>query len=185
MAGSDRESRPQQPTEGRRTTPGQLKRQQRHSRRSVLQYLAILFAAAFLLLLLTYVMQQRIERAQDQIDDLQASSDSALQTLENIIAQRDQLKEENEALSEDLQQAWQDVQESQSQINSQERALQAMDWFWRIQRQFSPGYTSAARELAEAFEASGLVEDLPDTAFAEPDGPSPAQQYQELYDLLF
>ena len=60
-----------------------------------------------------------------------------------------------------------------------------MDWFWRIQRQFSRGYTNAARELAEAFEASGLVDDLPDTATAEPDGPSPAQQYQELYDLLF
>ena len=185
MTAPEQDHRPQQPAEGRRSSPGQLKRQQRHSRRSVFQYLAILFAAAFLLLLLTYVMQQRVERAQDQIDDLQESSNSALQTLENIIAQRDQLKEENQTLNEELEQAWQDVQESQSQIDSQERALQAMDWFWRIQRQFSRGYTNAARELAEAFEASGLVEDLPDTAYAEPDGPSPAQQYQELHDLLF
>lgn len=192
MASSERTPHPQQPapsgepsSKDRKNSPGHIKRQQRHSRRSVLQYLAILFAAAFLLLLLTYVMQQRIERAQDQIDDLQASSDSALQTLENIIAERDKLKEENQTLNEELEQAWQDVQESQSQIDSQERALQAMDWFWRIQRQFSRGYTSAARELAEAFEASGLVDDLPDTATAEPDGPSPAQQYQELYDLLF
>ena len=77
------------------------------------------------------------------------------------------------------------MQQAQAQLEEQERALQAMDWFWRIQRQFSRGYTSAARELAEAFEASGLVDALPDTAVAEPDGPSPAQQYQELYDLLF
>lgn len=185
MTAPEQDPRPQQPAEGRRSSPGQLKRQQRHSRRSVFQYLAILFAAAFLLLLLTYVMQQRVERAQDQIDDLQESSNSALQTLENIIAQRDQLKEENEALDEELQQAWQDIQQAQAQAEEQERALQAMDWFWRIQRQFSRGYTNAARELAEAFEASGLVEDLPDTAYAEPDGPSPAQQYQELHDLLF
>ena len=190
MAGPDRDPRPQQPagepaSGHRRGSPGQVRRQQRHSRRSVFQYLAILFAAAFLLLLLAYVMQQRVERAQDQIDDLQASSDSALQTLENIIAERDKLKEENEALSGDLQQAWQDVQQAQAQLEEQERSLQAMDWFWRIQRQFSRGYTSAARELAEAFEASGLVDALPDTAVAEPDGPSPAQQYQELYDLLF
>lgn len=185
MANSERDSRPQQPVEDRRSSPGQVKRQQRHSRRSVFQYLAILFGAAFLLLLLTYVMQQRVERAQDQIDDLQESSNSALQTLENIIAERDKLKEENEILSEDLQQAWQDVQQAQAQLEEQERSLQAMDWFWRIQRQFSRGYTNAARELAEAFEASGLVDDLPDTAPAEPDGPSPAQQYQELYDLLF
>lgn len=185
MTAPEQDPRPQQPAEGRRSSPGQLKRQQRHSRRSVFQYLAILFAAAFLLLLLTYVMQQRVERAQDQIDDLQESSNSALQTLENIIAQRDQLKEENEALDEELQQAWQDIQQAQTQAEEQERALQAMDWFWRIQRQFSRGYTNAARELAEAFEASGLAEDLPDTAYAEPDGPSPAQQYQELHDLLF
>ena len=185
MTAPEQDPRPQQPAEGRRSSPGQLKRQQRHSRRSVFQYLAILFAAAFLLLLLTYVMQQRVERAQDQIDDLQESSNSALQTLENIIAQRDQLKEENEALDEELQQAWQDIQQAQTQAEEQERALQAMDWFWRIQRQFSRGYTNAARELAEAFEASGLVGELPDTAYAEPDGPSPAQQYQELHDLLF
>ena len=185
MTAPEQDPRPQQPAEGRRSSPGQLKRQQRHSRRSVFQYLAILFAAAFLLLLLTYVMQQRVERAQDQIDDLQESSNSALQTLENIIAQRDQLKEENEALDEELQQAWQDIQQAQAQAEEQERALQAMDWFWRIQRQFSRGYTNAARELAEAFEASGLVGELPDTAYAEPDGPSPAQQYQELHDLLF
>ena len=185
MADSERDARRQQPAEGRRATPGQVRRQQRHSRRSVFQYLAILFAAAFLLLLLAYVMQQRVERAQDQIDDLQESANSALQTLENIIAERDQLKEENQALSGELQQAWQDVQQAQGQIEEQERALQAMDWFWRIQRQFSRGYTGAARELAEAFEAYGLVDDLPDAAIAEPDGPSPAQQYQELYDLLF
>ena len=144
MAGPDRDPRPQQSagepaSDRRRGSPGQVRRQQRHSRRSVFQYLAILFAAAFLLLLLAYVMQQRVERAQDQIDDLQASSDSALQTLENIIAERDQLKEENEALSGELQQAWQDVQQAQGQIEEQERALQAMDWFWRIQRQFSRG----------------------------------------------
>ena len=57
MANSERDSRPQQPVEDRRSSPGQVKRQQRHSRRSVFQYLAILFGAAFLLLLLTYVMQ--------------------------------------------------------------------------------------------------------------------------------
>ena len=185
MAGSERDTHSQQPAEGRRSSPGQLKRQQRHSRRSVFQYLAILFAAAFLLLLLTYVMQQRVERAQDQIDDLQESSNSALQTLENIIAERDQLRQENEELSDELEDALQAAANSSATIKSQERSLQAMDWFWRIQRQFSRGYTRAARELAEQFEASGLVDALPEVSYAEPDGPSPKQQYAELYDLLF
>lgn len=157
--------------------------QQRRSQRSVFQYITVLFAAAFLLLLMTYMMQQRLNKA--EIDDLQESSNSTLQTLDNIIAERDQLRQENQELSDQLEDALQTAQNSANTVAKQERALQAMDWFWRIQRQFSRGYTRAARELAEQFEASGLVSDLPDVSYAEPDGPSPKQQYAELYDLLF
>ncbi len=157
--------------------------QQRRSQRSVFQYITVLFAAAFLLLLMTYMMQQRLNKA--EIDDLQQSSNSTLQTLENIIAERDQLRQENQELSDQLEDAIQAAENSSATAKEQARALEAMDWFWRIQRQFSRGYTRAARELAEQFEASGLVDALPDVSYAEPDGPSPKQQYAELYDLLF
>ena len=157
--------------EGRAQPRTRSKGQQRRSRRSVFQYITVLFAAAFLLLLMTYMMQQRLNKA--QIDDLQQSSDSTLQTLENIIAERDQLRQENEELSDELEDALQAAANSSATIKSQERSLQAMDWFWRIQRQFSRGYTRAARELAEQFEASGLVDALPEVSYAE------------LYDLLF
>ena len=157
--------------------------QQRRSQRSVFQYITVLFAAAFLLLLMTYMMQQRLNRA--EINDLQQSSNSTLQTLENIIAERDQLRQEKQELSDQLEEALQEAETASSTIEAQERALQAMDWFWRIQRQFSRGYTGAARELAEQFEATGLVGALPDLSYAEPDGPTPKQQYAELYDLLF
>lgn len=157
--------------------------QQRRSQRSVFQYITVLFAAAFLLLLMTYMMQQRLNKA--EIDNLQESSNSTLQTLENIIAERDQFRQENQELSDQLKQAVQEAETSAATVTKQEQALQAMDWFWRIQRQFSRGYTRAARELAEQFEATGLVDALPDVSYAEPDGPSPKQQYAELYDLLF
>ena len=39
--------------------------------------------------------------------------------------------------------------------------------------------------IKKAFEATGLPDALPDTSYAEPDGPSPKDQYQELYDILF
>ncbi len=157
--------------------------QQRRSQRSVFQYITVLFAAAFLLLLMTYMMQQRLNKA--EIDDLQQSSNSTLQTLENIIAERNQLRQENQELSDQLEDAIQAAENSSDTAKELERSLQAMDWFWRIQRQFSRGYTRAARELAEQFEASGLVDALPDQSYAEPDGPSPKQQYAELYDLHF
>ena len=165
------------------TSRPRSKGQQRRSRSSVFQYITVLFAAAFLLLLMTYMMQQRLNRA--EINDLQQSSNSTLQTLENIIAERDQLRQEKQELSDQLEEALQEAETASSTIEAQERALQAMDWFWRIQRQFSRGYTGAARELAEQFEATGLVGALPDLSYAEPDGPTPKQQYAELYDLLF
>lgn len=159
------------------------KSQKRKSRRSVFQYIAILFAAAFLLLLMTYLMERRTREA--QIDDLEQSSTSTLQTLNNIIAERDLLREENETLKQQLDESEQIQQQAQKTLEEQQRTLEAMDWFWRIQRQFSRGYTRGARELAEAFEATGLPDALPDTSVAEPDGPSPKQQYQELHDLMF
>ncbi len=188
MAESGKDMKTPSPTPGRTeerkpSARTRARGQQRRSRRSVFQYITVLFAAAFLLLLMTYMMQQRLNKA--EIDDLQQSSNSTLQTLENIIAERDQLRQENQELSDQLEDAIQAAENSSATVKEQDRALQAMDWFWRIQRQFSRGYTRAARELAEQFEASGLVDALPDVSYAEPDGPSPKQQYAELYDLLF
>lgn len=188
MAEPVKESKPSSPApekagERKPSPRSRARGQQRRSQRSVFQYITVLFAAAFLLLLMTYMMQQRLNKA--EIDDLQQSSNSTLQTLENIIAERDQLRQENQELSDQLEDAIQAAENSSAQAQEQDRALQAMDWFWRIQRQFSRGYTSAARELAQQFEASGLVDALPDVSYAEPDGPSPKQQYAELYELLF
>lgn len=188
MAESEKDRTPSSPApekkeERKPSARTRARGQQRRSQRSVFQYITVLFAAAFLLLLMTYMMQQRLNKA--EIDDLQKSSNSTLQTLENIIAERDQLRQENQELSDQLEDAIQAAENSSATAKEQARALEAMDWFWRIQRQFSRGYTKAARELAEQFEASGLVDALPDVSYAEPDGPSPKQQYAELYDLLF
>ena len=70
-------------------------------RGSVMVYLAILFAAAFLLLLMSYFMQQRINR--ETLDDLQKTSTSAVQSLDNLIAERDRLVQERQTLEEQLE----------------------------------------------------------------------------------
>lgn len=72
----------------------------RNQRSSVTFYLSILFAAAFLLLLLSFFMQQRTN--QDAIDQLQQSSNSAVESLDNLIADRDKLSQENAALAEEV-----------------------------------------------------------------------------------
>ena len=89
------ETRPapkQTPHGERRSARNQQKRRQR----SVFQYITILFAAAFVLLLFTFVMERRQheilqQENQEQIDNLQQSV-SAVQSLDNLY-------QENEATS--------------------------------------------------------------------------------------
>lgn len=66
-------------------------------RRSAFIYLAALVVVAFFLLLLAYLQQQRNNAA--TIDSLQQSH-SAVETLENLLAERDTLKEQSYALED-------------------------------------------------------------------------------------
>ena len=129
-----------------------------HKRLSVMNYLTILFAAAFLLLLLSYLMQQRTNS--ETIEGLKQSV-SAMQSI-------DSLQKEKEGL--------------ESQVA---HAAEAMDWFWRIQRELSRGRYGSARSLVEAFQATGLEDCLPTDHPADPEGPSPAEQYQEILAVLY
>jgi len=73
----------------------------------------------------------------------------------------------------------------QSTAEDQAHAAEAMDWFWRIQRELSRGRYGSARSLAEAFQATGLEDCLPTDHPADPEGPSPAEQYQEILAVLY
>lgn len=155
---------------------------------SVVGYLAILFAAAFLLLLLSYFMQQRNNA--EAISGLKDSVNS-FQSVETLIDTNKRLQEENGDLSDQVDELDQRITAlEQEQVETQqakqqlEKQLQAMDWFWRIQRAYSRGSKSDARELIEAFEAAGLPAALPQTSPADPDGPSPADQYDAILSAL-
>ena len=74
--------------------------QQRRKRNSVFRYIAILFAAAFVLLLYTFMLERR--ESQQQIDDLKQSA-SAYQTLQGLMSSNDQLKTQVSELEAQLQ----------------------------------------------------------------------------------
>lgn len=160
-----------------------------HKKVSVLSYLTILFAAAFLLLLLSYFMQQRTN--EQAISGLKDTSNSALQSIDNLIEEKDALAQQVNDLQNQLSeqkgltaQKNTDASLLQEKVNAAQAQLQAMDWFWRIQRAFSRENYGDCRDLIAAFTASGLVPSLPDTALSGYDGPSPFQQYQEIVNLL-
>ena len=83
--------------------------QQRRRQRSVFQYVAILFGAAFLLLLVTFLMERRQyeqiqEENQEQIDDLRQSV-SAVQSLEELYSENAALREQVDELETQLEQS--------------------------------------------------------------------------------
>lgn len=152
-------------------------------RTHLLSYLVILFSAAFLLLLLSYFMQQR--RSDQQVIDGLQQSMSAMQTTQNAIERNRELLDENNALKEQLAALEEQVEALTEQQTQQENTTLALDWLWRIEREYFQKRYSSARALIRAFEETGLEDYLPDEPLVDPDYRNPAQQYKSIYNLLF
>lgn len=144
---------------------------------NIVSYMVILFLAAFLLLVISYFMQQR-QSDLEVITGLQNSGTSASQTIHNILERNQQLLDDNQALQEQL-----DAQEQAAQ--EQEDQLLAMDWLWRIQREYYRGRYSSARELIRAFESTDLMDKLSDQPLVDPSYRSPREQFDAVRDALF
>jgi len=128
--------------------------------RPVKVYLTVLFCVALLLLLISFVMQQRNHLA------LQDLNDSISNTQE--IAD---LQLENQRLQYELE----DKQALEEQVQAQQKQVEALEWLRQIE---------AARELVEAFEETGLESSLPTESVVE-GADSPADTYRSIYAMLF
>lgn len=146
--------------------------------------MAILFAAAFLLLLLAYFMQQRnFSGLQDSVNSFQ-SVETLLDVNKRLTEENAALKEQVEDLADETEALQQQVIDRQDDARLSSQSVEAMDWLWRIQRSYSRGNRSEAKRLAQGFEESGLTTRLPEATDAFPDGPSPAEQYDALLSVL-
>ncbi len=102
----------------------------------VINYICILFTAAFLLLLMTYLMEQR--QSAEALDGLR-NSVSAMQTVDDLYTQINELKEEISYLEQHSLQLSQQVKELQEKEEILNQELEkyskkeiAMDRFWQI-----------------------------------------------------
>lgn len=174
-------------------TRGQFKRR----KQSVFQYIAILFAAAFVLLLFTFVMERRQhqllqEENQEQINNLQQSA-TAIQSLQNLYDENDALKEQVEELETQLSQAETDIASLRQIITSLElnagKTNEAMDWFWQLDEAYVRGRYSLCRQIIQTMEdtAAGapLKNYLPTESTTDNERFSPYDRYQEIYDALY
>lgn len=149
----------------------------------LLSYLVVLFSAAFLLLVMSYFMQQR--RSDQQVIDGLQQSLSAMQTTQNAIERNRELLGENNALKERLSALEEQAKTAAAQQVEQQKAILALDYLWRIEREYFQGRYSSARALIREFEQAGLEEHLPEEPISDPDYRSPTQQYKSIYNLLF
>lgn len=175
-----------------RKSPGEIQPQAGAARTrrtpSVLGYLVILFAVAFLLLLMAYFQQQR---SNAETNNALKESVSAVSAIQDMMESNKKLQEENTALQEEIDELKSQVASLDSSRRTQNLALEelseqlaAMDYLWRIQRFYSKGMVDNARTLTDAFEQTGLPAALPRANPSELDGVSPLDQYNALLDAM-
>lgn len=175
-----RDRRPPAPDQDAR----RRKAQQRRRRNSVFQYIAVLFMAAFVLLLFTFMMERR--QSQQQIDDLKQSN-SAAQTLQGLLDENAALKEqiaetEKQAkdLADQLAAARNERSEVENDLQAEEKAVQAMHWFWQINDASVRGRTALCRQLITSLEEAKLQDYLPKENITGTDRFSPYDRYMEI-----
>jgi len=189
--------RSQDRPEGRRVSRG---RAQRSCQNRVTIYMLILFAAAFLLLLMAFLMQHRANR--ETIDDLTNSMEqsmTSIHSLQNLVdsntslqAQVKELEEELKALEKNYQDEIQAHQQSvysgiaaAEERDKAKQALDAMDWFWQVNEAYVRGRYSLCRRLIDTMEEQKLAQFLPEDSVTDNGRFSPAGRYKEIYDALY
>ena len=140
--------------------------------RPVKVYLTVLFCAALLLLLISFVMQQRNHMAlQDLNEAIEGSQEAAT------------LQLENQRLQYDLEEAQAEKDKLAQQLEETEKQLEALEWLRQIESAVRTSYTEAV-DLVKSFEESGLPDSLPTTSTVE-GTQSPADVYRSIYAMLF
>ena len=132
--------------------------------RPVKVYLTVMFCVALLLLMISFVMQQRNQ-------SISVSQDVA------------DLQMENQKLQYELKEKEDQAEDLQAQLEKAEKQAQALEWLRRIEAAVRTSYPEA-RTLVEEFEKTGLESSLPTESVVE-GGTAPAEAYRSIYAMLF
>ena len=172
----------------------------KHRQKSVFQYITILFAAAFVLLLYTFMMERRQndilqQQSNDKLNQLQQQSISAVQSLDNLYKENEELKQSVDYLEEQVAQLEQeklkldqDLAAAQDTNQWQQRSAQALDWFWQVDEAYVRGKYALCRTLMRHLEDTGdgdpLKNYLPQESATKNGRFSPYHRYEEIYHAL-
>ena len=157
------------------------KAHQRRRQQSVVQYIAVLFAAAFVLMGMSYIMERR-QNAQE-VDTLKKQSTSAMQSVENLIQENEQLKRQVEELTQQLDETEANHLLTQEELTHTQsdaaNTAAALDWFWQIDEAYVKSKWSLCRKLIQTMP-EGLAAYLPQESVTDNGRFSPADRYAEI-----
>lgn len=152
---------------------------ERERMKKVYTYVAILFTVAFLLILWTFLMNQR---SINEIKDGNTALQSTLEENDSLEARVDELEMQLAAAEEDSKAL-------NETVSLQSDQLRALDWLLEIEQAYGAKDYDTAKENIRAFEKDGAAKDLPTealrTSITGDDAPSPAVRYQSIVDELF
>ena len=162
------------------SVPGEEKpTTERERMKKVYTYVAILFTVAFLLILWTFLMNQR------SINEIKSGNSALQSTLE----ENDTLEARVKELETQLAEAEEDKDSLSETVERKSEQLRALDWLIEIENNYSAKDYDAARDNIRAFEKEGAAESLPEqplrTAITGDDALSPAARYHALVAELF
>lgn len=153
------------------------------SSKPVILYVTILFAAAFLLLLVSFLMQQRDHAAVLQENNL--SITQLQQNNQDLQLQVDDLQKQLDDANtqvKDLQNGT-STQSGQEDVTTLEKQLNAMDYLRELQRRYTAKDYAAVRTLLTEFNKKGLAAYLPKTTEIQ-NVMTPAEKYQEIVSAV-
>ncbi len=157
-------------------------RSEKERAKRVYFYSIILFSAAFLLILWSFLANNRSNEL--LLNELRNNTDVLQSSIQENAAQEKQIAILSARIA-DLEQRLDEAQEKQLDSLA---ALCALDWLKEIQRAAAAGEDDTAREMIREFEDNDLREHLwaqPLHTFAGSDAPSPLASYEELVSELF
>ncbi|MCI8537125.1 MAG: hypothetical protein HFF18_00455 [Oscillospiraceae bacterium] len=184
-------------------TPRSAPRKRTHKRKApVFTYLIVLFLAAFLLLAMSYFMQQRKLEGMDASLAGLKDSVSAMQTVEamqednsKLRAQVAELEEQLKTMTTERNDLSSSLEEAFKEVNEAQNETIALEWLLQIQAYYEQKYYRYARPLIQRFNAYGLQEYLPTIPAATESAmleahenitiESPADVYQRIVDALY
>lgn len=163
---------------------------ERERMKKVYTYVAVLFVVAFLLILWTFLMNQRSSR--EMLDEIKSGNSALQDTLDQneILESRvAELENEVSALEAQLSATEADRDTLRASSDGQADVITALDWLGELERYYNAGSYTAARATAQAMHDGGLAPLLPEyplhTSSTGSDYDSPAARYQAIVNALF